>query len=40
MDEDGFRELYDGCYRRLVAQLFAVCGDLTEAEDAVIRGVG
>ena len=33
--EDRMRELYDGCYRRLVGQLFAFCGDLTEAEDAV-----
>ncbi len=33
--EDRLRELYDGCYRRLVGQLFAFCGDLTEAEDAV-----
>ncbi|WP_427889277.1 RNA polymerase sigma factor [Kribbella sp. GL6] len=29
------RELYEGCYRRLVGQLFAVCGNLGEAEDAV-----
>lgn len=33
--QDRMRELYDGCYRRLVGQLFAFCGDLTEAEDAV-----
>lgn len=33
--EDRVRELYDGCYRRLVGQLFAFCGDLSEAEDAV-----
>jgi RNA polymerase sigma-70 factor (ECF subfamily) len=32
---DDVRELYDGCYRRLVAQLFVVCGNLAEAEDAV-----
>lgn len=36
MDHDEqVREVYDGCYRRLVAQLFVVCGDLNEAEDAV-----
>ncbi|MFF0269926.1 RNA polymerase sigma factor [Kribbella sp. NPDC004536] len=34
-DGDRVRELYDGCYRRLVGQLFAVCGDLGVAEDAV-----
>jgi RNA polymerase sigma factor (sigma-70 family) len=34
-DDEGLRELYDGCYRRLVGQLFAICGDLGEAEDAV-----
>ncbi|NUS00057.1 MAG: sigma-70 family RNA polymerase sigma factor [Kribbellaceae bacterium] len=34
-DGDRVRELYDGCYRRLVGQLFAVCGSLGEAEDAV-----
>jgi RNA polymerase sigma factor (sigma-70 family) len=28
-------ELYDASYRRLVVQIFAVCGDVTEAEDAV-----
>lgn len=28
-------ELYDASYRRLVVQLFAVCGDLADAEDAV-----
>ena len=33
--EQQVRELYGGCYRRLVAQLFAFCGDLQEAEDAV-----
>ena len=33
--ENRMRELYDGCYRRLVGQLFAFCGDLTEAEDVV-----
>ncbi|WP_343969013.1 MULTISPECIES: RNA polymerase sigma factor [Kribbella] len=34
-DETTVRELYEGCYRRLVGQLFAVCGNLGEAEDAV-----
>jgi RNA polymerase sigma factor (sigma-70 family) len=28
-------ELYDGSYRRLVVQLYAICGDLADAEDAV-----
>ena len=28
-------ELYDASYSRLVLQLFAVCGDLADAEDAV-----
>lgn len=28
-------EVYDGCYRRLVGQLYALCGSLAEAEDAV-----
>lgn len=28
-------ELYDGSYGRLVLQLFALCGDLADAEDAV-----
>ncbi len=27
--------LYDASYRRLVVQLFAICGDLADAEDAV-----
>ena len=33
--EDRVRDLYDGCYRRLVGQLFAFCGDVGEAEEAV-----
>lgn len=33
--QERVREIYDGCYRRLVGQLFAICGSLTEAEDAV-----
>ncbi|QNE20815.1 RNA polymerase sigma factor [Kribbella qitaiheensis] len=32
---ESLRDLYDGCYRRLVGQLFAICGSLSEAEDAV-----
>jgi DNA-directed RNA polymerase specialized sigma24 family protein len=28
-------ELYDASYGRLVLQLFAICGDLADAEDAV-----
>jgi RNA polymerase sigma factor (sigma-70 family) len=28
-------ELYDASYRRLVVQIYAVCGDLAAAEDAV-----
>ncbi len=28
-------ELYDASYSRLVVQLFAICGDLADAEDAV-----
>jgi RNA polymerase sigma-70 factor (sigma-E family) len=28
-------ELYAGSYQRLVVQLFAICGDLADAEDAV-----
>ena len=28
-------ELYDASYGRLVLQLFALCGDLADAEDAV-----
>ncbi len=28
-------ELYDASYRRLVVQLYAICGDLPDAEDAV-----
>lgn len=34
-EHEPLRDLYDGCYRRLVGQLFAVCGNLGEAEDAV-----
>ncbi|GAA0587262.1 SigE family RNA polymerase sigma factor [Kribbella sandramycini] len=35
MDDERLRELYEGCYGRLIGQLFAVCGDLAEAEDVV-----
>ena len=31
-------ELYAASYRRLVVQLYAVCGDLADAEDAVQEG--
>ena len=33
--EDAVRRAYDASYRRLVGQLYAVCGDLAEAEDVV-----
>jgi len=33
--EDPVREVYDASYRRLVVQLFALTGDLADAEDAV-----
>ena len=33
--EDLVREVYNGSYRRLVVQLFALTGDLADAEDAV-----
>jgi RNA polymerase sigma factor (sigma-70 family) len=29
------KELYDASYRRLVVQIYAICGNLAEAEDAV-----
>jgi RNA polymerase sigma-70 factor (sigma-E family) len=32
---DTVRTLYDGCYRRLVAQVYSVTTDLGEAQDAV-----
>ena len=35
MDEHELRQLYDASYRRLVGQLYGVCGDLAEAEDVV-----
>lgn len=33
--EDPIRRCFDASYRRLVGQLYAVCGDLTEAEEVV-----
>ena len=33
--EDHVREVYDASYRRLVVQIFALTGDLADAEDAV-----
>ncbi len=35
MDEREFDELYDGSFRRLVAQLYALTGDAQEAQDCV-----
>ena len=32
---DDLDALYDASYRRLVVQMFAICGDLRDAEDAV-----
>jgi RNA polymerase sigma-70 factor (ECF subfamily) len=34
-EQESLRDLYDGSYRRLVGQLYTVCGSLPEAEDAV-----
>jgi RNA polymerase sigma factor (sigma-70 family) len=34
-DRTALDELYDASYRRLVVQMFAICGDLADAEDAV-----
>jgi RNA polymerase sigma-70 factor (ECF subfamily) len=33
--DDAVAEVYAGCFRRLVVQLYAVTGDLAEAQDAV-----
>jgi RNA polymerase sigma-70 factor (ECF subfamily) len=33
--DKSFSELYDGCYRRLVGELFVVLGSVAEAEDVV-----
>ncbi len=38
LDTRAVSELYDASYRRLVVQLFALCGDLADAEDAVQEG--
>ncbi|GAA1853843.1 RNA polymerase sigma factor [Microlunatus capsulatus] len=35
LDEHAFEELYALCYRRLVGQVYAMCGDLAEAQDCV-----
>jgi RNA polymerase sigma-70 factor (sigma-E family) len=35
VSEDLVRRVYDASYRRLVGQLYGVCGDLAEAEDVV-----
>ena len=35
MDERAFDELYTTSYRRLVGQIYAMCGDLQEAQDCV-----
>lgn len=34
-DTDVVRAVFEASYRRLVGQLYAVCGDLTEAEEVV-----
>jgi RNA polymerase sigma-70 factor (ECF subfamily) len=34
-NQDFVREVYDASYRRLVAQMFALCGDQHEAEEVV-----
>jgi RNA polymerase sigma factor (sigma-70 family) len=33
--DETFTDLYDGCYRRLVGELYVVLGSLPEAEDVV-----
>jgi hypothetical protein len=38
MPDDGFAAFYAGSYRRLLGQLFAVTGDLAEAENVHNRG--
>ena len=35
MDERAFDEFYATSYRRLVGQIYAMCGDLAEAQDCV-----
>ena len=34
-ESDAVRRAFDSSYKRLVGQLYAVCGDLTEAEEVV-----
>ncbi|EWM67418.1 MULTISPECIES: RNA polymerase sigma factor [Micromonospora] len=34
-DDDVIADVYAGCFRRLVVQLYAVTGDLSEAQEAV-----
>jgi RNA polymerase sigma factor (sigma-70 family) len=34
-DEQYVREVYEGCYRRLVTGMYAVCGDMGTAEEVV-----
>ena len=38
VDRPALDELYGASYRRLVVQLYAICGDLADAEDAVQEG--
>ncbi len=38
VDRPALDELYNASYRRLVVQLYAICGDLSDAEDAVQEG--
>jgi RNA polymerase sigma factor (sigma-70 family) len=38
VERPALEELYTASYRRLVVQLYAICGDLFEAEDAVQEG--
>ena len=35
VDVHDLNDLYDASYRRLVVQVYAICGDLAVAEDAV-----
>jgi RNA polymerase sigma-70 factor (ECF subfamily) len=38
VERSALDELYSASYRRLVVQLYAICGDLSDAEDAVQEG--
>jgi RNA polymerase sigma factor (sigma-70 family) len=38
VDRPAVDELYSASYRRLVVQMYAICGDLADAEDAVQEG--